>query len=82
MKTVPTAQPKLYIGIDIHKRSWKIHCATDLFSGKSFTIPPKPEVLQEYVNKHFSVHQVTTAYEAGCCGYYAHRILNVMVGTL
>ena len=36
-------------------------------------MPPKPEVLYEYVAKHFPDHQVTTAYEAGCCGYYAHR---------
>ena len=73
MKLEPTAQPKLYIGIDIHKRSWKVHCATDLFGGRSFAMPPKPEVLYEYVAKHFPDHQVTTAYEAGCCGYYAHR---------
>ena len=68
MKTEPTVQPKLYIGIDIHKRSWKVHFASDLFSGKSFAMPPKPEVLYEYVAKHFP----TTAYEVGCCGYYAH----------
>lgn len=73
MKTEPTAQPKLYIGIDIHKRSWKVHCATDLFSGKSFSMPPRPKVLKEYVVKHFPDYQVATAYEAGCCGYYAHR---------
>ncbi|MCK0132690.1 transposase, partial [Flavobacteriaceae bacterium F08102] len=24
-------------------------------------------------DKHFPDHQVTTAYEAGCCGYHAHR---------
>lgn len=73
MKTEQTAQPKLYIGIDIHKRSWKIHCATDLFSGKSFTMSPKPELLKSYVHTHFQDYEVSTAYEAGCCGYYAHR---------
>ena len=73
MKTVPTAQPKLYIGIDIHKRSWKIHCSTDLFSGKSFTTPPVPDKLYEYVQKHFPDREVSTAYEAVCCGYSAHR---------
>lgn len=56
MKIALTGQPKLYIGIYIHKRSWKIHCATDLFSDKSFTIPTKPEVLQEYVKKHFELY--------------------------
>lgn len=73
MITQITAVPKLYIGIDIHKRNWKVHCATDLFSGKSFSMPPNPEQLRAYVSKHFSDHQVSTAYEAGCCGYYAHR---------
>lgn len=73
MDTQITAIPKLYIGIDIHKRSWKIHCATDLFSGKSFTMRPNPEDLKAYVSKHFSDYEVATAYEAGCCGYYAHR---------
>ena len=73
MNTEQTAHPTLYIGIDIYKRSWKIHCATDLFSGKSFAMPPKPEVLRTYVEKHFSDYEVSTAYEAGCCGYYAHR---------
>lgn len=73
MHTQNSAHPKLYIGIDIHKRSWKVHCATDLFSGKTFTMPPKPELLKTYVDKHYLNYEVSTAYEAGCCGYYAHR---------
>lgn len=73
MNTQQTARPKLYIGIDIHKRSWKVHCATDLFAGKSFSMSPDPSQLFEYVSKHFSDYEVCTAYEAGCCGYSAHR---------
>ena len=73
METQQTASSKLFIGIDIHKRSWKIHCATDLFSGKTFSMPPRPEVLKDYIVKYYSDYEVTTAYEAGCCGYHAHR---------
>ncbi len=73
MNTKNTALPKLYIGIDIHKRSWKVHCATELFSCKSFSMSPDPDQLLKYVTKHFSGYEVSTAYEAGCCGYYAHR---------
>ena len=73
MESQQTALPKLFIGIDIHKRSWKVHCSTDLFCGKSFSMPPDPELLLIYVTKHFPGHEVSTAYEAGCCGYYAHR---------
>jgi len=73
MESQQTAHPKLFIGIDIHKRNWKVHCSTDLFMGKSFSMSADPEKLLAYVSKHFHGYQVTTAYEAGCCGYYAHR---------
>lgn len=74
MQTKSNTIPKLYIGIDIHKRSWKIHTSTDLFDGKSFSIEPHGEILKKYVSKHYPNYQVITAYESGCCGYKAHRI--------
>ncbi|WP_422084146.1 IS110 family transposase [Ulvibacterium sp.] len=73
MSTQITAVPKLFIGIDIHKRSWKVHCATDLCSGRTFSMPPDPNNLLNYVERHYSGFEVATAYEAGCCGYRAHR---------
>ncbi len=72
MDTPHSAQSKLYIGIDIHKRSWKIYRAIALFSSKTFTIPSKPELLRDYADKYYPDH-VPTVYEAGCCGYYVHR---------
>lgn len=47
--------------------------ATDLFQGKRMTIPADPENLRNYVTKYFPDHKVHCAYEAGCCGYSAHR---------
>lgn len=73
MNTQITATPKLFIGIDIHKRSWKVHCATDIGMGKTFSMFPDALQLKEYVNRHYVGYQVITAYEAGCCGYSAHR---------
>ena len=54
MITQTTALPKLYIGMDIHKRSWKVHCATDLFAGRLFSMDPDPNQLKKYVSRHFS----------------------------
>lgn len=34
---------------------------------------PEPSLLKDYVDKHFKGYKVATAYEAGCCGYRAHR---------
>jgi len=47
--------------------------ATDLFQGKRMTIPSDPENLRNFVEKNFAGHEVHCAYEAGCCGYTAHR---------
>lgn len=73
MRNQQTVTPKLFIGIDIHKRSWKVHCASDISSGKTFSMNPNPIKLKSFVEQHFNGHEVSTAYEAGCCGYHAHR---------
>ena len=73
MQILQDSRPKLFIGIDIHKRSWKIQTATDMFSGKGFSQEPKAIVLKSYVDKNYPGYQVHCAYEAGCCGYSAHR---------
>jgi len=73
MQTKNNSDAKLYIGLDIHKRSWKIHTSTDLFDGKTISSPPCAETLRCYVEKNYPDHQVFIAYEAGCFGYSAHR---------
>lgn len=73
METQPTAIPKLYIGMDIHKKSWSVHLRTDISDHKTLTIPSNGEVLYDYVQKHFNDHEVSLVYEAGCCGFSASR---------
>ena len=73
MKTQITAIPKLYIGMDIHKKSWSLHFRTDLFDHRGFSMPPQQEILYDHVNKTFPDHEVHLAYEAGCCGFSAAR---------
>lgn len=75
MKTQSTALiPKLYIGIDVHKKSWTYHYQTDLFDGKTITQPADPQKLIDWVQKHYPTHEVTCAYEAGFSGYSAARL--------
>jgi len=66
-KKVTTDDPKLFIGIDIHKRSWTIQTAKDICYGESFTSPPGSEGLYEWVESRYKGHEVFCAYEAGCC---------------
>jgi transposase len=45
-------------------------------------MPADPEILIDYVLKHFHDHQVAITYEAGCCGFSAARaFLNLDVGS-
>jgi transposase len=73
MKTQPTAIPKLYIGMDIHKKSWTVHFRTDISDHKTLTTPPVCDVLYNYVQTHFQDHQVSITYETSCCGFSAAR---------
>jgi transposase len=73
MQSQIIATPKLFIGMDIHKKSWSVHLRTDLFDHKGFSMPPEPEKLGDYVTNHFIDHEVSLTYEAGCCGFSAAR---------
>ncbi len=76
MKTQTTAViPKLFIGMDVHKKSWTVHFKTDLFDNKTVTMPAEPSSLISYVQKNFEDHEVSCCYEAGCCGYWIAREL-------
>ena len=61
--------------MDVHKKSWTVHIKTDLFDYKTVTMPPSPDSLAAYVQKHLPGHEVTCCYEAGCCGYWIARNL-------
>ena len=67
------ATPKLFIGMDIHKKSWSVHLRTDLCDHNGFHMPPEPEKLVDYVTSRFADHEVSLTYEAGCCGFSAAR---------
>ena len=56
MKSQTTATPKLFIGMDIHKKSWSVHMRTDLFDHKGFSMPPEADKLVDYVQAHFADH--------------------------
>lgn len=73
MQTKITAVPKIFIGLDIHKKSWTVSIQTDLFFHKTYSMPAKAGDLYDYVNNNFKDHEVHLVYEAGCCGFSAAR---------
>ena len=73
MKTQTKTASKLWIGIDFHKKTWRVHFRSDTFSGNPFSMEPDPDALHKKVETEFSGYEVEIVYECGCFGYWAHR---------
>jgi transposase len=66
----------LYIGLDVHKKSWSVTILVEGMEHRTFTQPPDPRILFNYLQKMFPGGTYYSAYEAGFCGYGIHRELN------
>ena len=62
----------IYIGIDVHKKSWSICILTDHFEHKTFTQPPDANVLVNYLKRNFPGATYHAVYEAGYSGFWVH----------
>jgi len=62
----------IYVGFDAHRKSWKVTVMAEDIVYKTFTQPPRPEVLYNYLTEHFPGASYHTAYEAGFCGFWIH----------
>ena len=66
----------LFIGLDVHKKSWSVTIIVDGIEHRTFTQPPEPGSLYNYLLRMFPGASYNSAYEAGFCGYGIHRELN------
>lgn len=62
----------IYIGLDVHRKSWSVSIYLEHFEHKTFTQPPKVEVLVSYLKRHFPGAAYKAVYEAGYCGFWIH----------
>lgn len=66
----------IYVGIDVHKKTYSCVCICEGQIVKRDTMPAKPEILLSYLKNKFSgAAEIKTAYEAGFSGFYLHRYL-------
>ncbi|NTV34877.1 MAG: IS110 family transposase [Deltaproteobacteria bacterium] len=66
-----TGQP-IYIGLDVHKKSWSVSIHTALCEHKTFTQPPEVDILVNYLRRNFPGATYHAVYEAGYSGFWAH----------
>ena len=65
----------LFIGIDVHKRSWKVTIRTNSMELKTFSMEPEPQQLQTHLRKNYPNGEYHSVYEAGFCGFWIHKQL-------
>jgi transposase len=66
-----TGQP-IYVGLDVHKKSWSVCINTRYGEYKVFSQPPEGDKLVQYLRHHFPAAQYQAVYEAGFCGFWIH----------
>ena len=62
----------IYVGMDVHHKSWKVHIYSDEFELKSLSQEPDVNRLYNYLDSHYKNANYHLAYEMspgrGLCG--------------
>jgi transposase len=66
---------KLFIGIDVHLNQWTVTIRLRDLELRTFSMDPSPQKLLEHVKKNYPHADYYSTYEAGFCGFWAHREL-------
>lgn len=66
----------IYVGIDTHKKDWRVALYSDDIALKVFSQPPVPEKLINHLRKNYPGAKYVCAYEAGFCGFWIQKALD------
>lgn len=69
------AGESVFVGIDVHKRTYSVNARAGHQIVKSWTTSAEPQKLAEQLLKYFPEATIHTAYEAGFSGFVLHRVL-------
>jgi transposase len=69
------AGQSIYVGIDYHKKSWKVTILGDQYEHKTMSQNPSPEILASYLKRNFPGASYQAVYEAGFSGFKSCRAL-------
>jgi transposase len=62
----------IYVGLDVHKKSWSVSIFSEQCEHKTFTQPPEVDKLVHYLKRNFPGADYHAVYEAGFSGFWAH----------
>jgi transposase len=62
----------IYIGLDVHKKSWSVSIHSAVCEHKTFRQPPEVDHLVNYLRRNFPGASYRSVYEAGYSGFWLH----------
>ena len=65
----------IYIGIDVHLKSWSVAVLSENVVLKKFSQNPDPEALLKFLVTNYPGANYHSVYEAGFCGFWIHNAL-------
>ena len=75
---------KIFIGIDVHARSWEVAVLTESGFAERHSQAPSAKVLFDFLRRHFPEGEYHAVYESGFSGfstYYALKEYNICLYT-
>jgi len=66
---------RIFVGIDVHLKSWTVTVRILGMEVEHFTMPPSASVLAKHLRSRYPDGDYFSVYEAGFCGFAAHRRL-------
>jgi transposase len=64
---------RIYVGLDVHKRSWNAAIYLGDYYVRNIHQPPSPQALHHYLVSHYPGGHYTCAYESGKFGFWIQR---------
>ncbi len=75
VKRISFKGQNIYVGIDVHLKSWTVTIMVEEVVYKTFSQNPDAKVLHDYLYRNFPEGNYFSVYEAGFCGFSVHRKL-------
>lgn len=74
-KKIDFSKQELYIGIDVHKKSWTVTIRIPSTVLKTYSMRPSSKELNKHMEKYYPHGNYHSVYEAGFSGFWLHREL-------
>lgn len=79
--TLDFSGQNIYVGIDVHLKSWSVAILSEYSVLKRFSQRPDPEALYHYLVSNYPGANYYSVYEAGLCGFWIQERLTELGNT-